>query len=155
MRHKKGLAMLAEEFGISRQAISKLAKRGMPTHDADAAREWRRMVLNPAKAVPDPGPSPATLIERVHRLAELAEAARKAGRLDLVLDPMRAAMHAVPDAQRRQIPLPPWLWSELIGKHVMLVLGEGARPGDAMSDDDADELGALAFQLATGEAAAR
>ena len=155
MRQKKGLAMLAEEFGISRQAISKLAKRGMPTHDAVAAREWRRMELNPAKAVPDPGPSAATLVERVHRLRDLVDAAREAGRLDLVLDPMRDAMQAVPVAQRGEIRLPTWLWSTLIGKHALLVLGEGADPDRDMPPDDADELGALAFQLASGEAAAR
>lgn len=43
---------LAEALGISRGQCSKLAARGMPTHDLDAARVWRRSNLDPAWAKP-------------------------------------------------------------------------------------------------------
>ena len=151
MKKKRGLSALAAEFGISRQAVSKQAKRGMPTHDADAAREWRRRELNPAKAAPDPGPSPATLVERLRRLVELAEAARIAGHVELVVPALRVALQAIPAPQRAQVCMPTWLWKELIGAHAMAVLDEGPRAVD-MQDDEADEVGAVVFLLAAGEA---
>jgi hypothetical protein len=152
---KRGRSALADELGISRQAVSKLAQRGMPTHDPDAAREWRRRNLNPAKTAPDPGPSPATLIARLHRLRDLADAARHAGHLDLVLGPLRAALQAVPASHRGQVQLHLWQWEALVGGHALRVLGEGARPGRDMPDDEANEVGAVLYQLAAGEAAVR
>jgi hypothetical protein len=158
MSKRKGLSALAAELGISRQAVSKLAQRGMPTHDPDAAREWRRRKLNPAKTAPDPGPSPATLVARVHRLRDLTVAARDTGHLDLVLEPLRAALQAVPESHSDQVQMQPWLWAALIGEHAMNVLNEGARSSREMPADEADEddvVGDWVFKLATGQAAIR
>jgi hypothetical protein len=42
------LTELAGELGITKGQASKCAQRGMPTHDVEAAREWRRRNMHPS-----------------------------------------------------------------------------------------------------------
>lgn len=149
-------AAIARELGISKAAVTKLKARGMPTHSADAARAWRAAHLCSGRVRPDPGPSPETLVARVHNLAALALQAAHAGRFDLVADELRTAMRAVPAERRSDVSLPVELWRALIGRHALGVLDSGPKAEQPMSADDADDadaVGAVCFALACGEAA--
>lgn len=154
-------AALARELGISPAAITKLKGQGMPTHSADAARQWRAARLHPGRMRADPGPSVATLLQRVHDLADLAMRSAAVGRFDVVAGELRAAMRAVPAEARGQIVLSFDLWRQLVGPHACAVLDLGAQfdaPDDdtaAMGSDDAAEVGATVYALACGEAEVR
>jgi hypothetical protein len=152
---------IARELGISPAAVTKLARKGMPTNDVDAARRWRLAHLNPARMRPDPGPSPDTLLQRAQHLVELAAAALERHQLALVADDLRMAMHNVPKSHRPRLVLPFALWRALLGEHAMNVLGMGACGGatpppettDACADVGDEDIGDVAYALACGEAA--
>jgi hypothetical protein len=154
-------AAVARELGISPAAITKLKAQGMPTHSADAARQWRAARLHPGRMRADPGPSVATLLQRVRDLADLAMRSAAVGRFDVVAGELRAAMRAVPTEARGQLVLSFDLWRQLIGPHACAVLDLGAQfdaPADdtaAMGSDDADEVGTIVYMLAAGEAEVR
>jgi hypothetical protein len=146
-------ARIARELGITAQAVSKLAKIGMPLDSADAARRWRASNLNRLKMKPDPGPSPETLVQRAHELIEVAAVALTTHRFDVVADELRAALRAVPESHRPRVAMPHPVWYALIGTHARRVLDEGPKqePG-TMSDEDAEYVGGLCYSLACGEA---
>lgn len=148
------VSTIAAALGVSRQQANVLARRGMPTDDLDAARLWRHRHLDRAKMKPDPGPSAATLIARVHALRDLADHARAAGALDVMLSSIRAALAAVPAEHRVGIELQTWLWQALIGPHAMGVLAAGPSVG-GVSDEGAATAGAIVGALAAGELVAR
>lgn len=164
-------AALARELGISPPAVVKLKAQGMPCHDADAARAWRAANLQAGRVRPDPGPSPATLLKRVHDLAELAQRALGINRLDTMADELRLALHAVPKDHRPGVVLSFDLWRALIGPHACAVLDHGAAmypegeggtqaPDDndgaaQEGDDEATEVGDVVYALACGEAFVR
>ncbi len=149
-------AAIARELGISKPAVTKLKAQGMPTHSADAARAWRMANLHRGRMRPDPGPSPETLIDRVHSLAELAAHADGAGRFDLVADELRAAMRAVPAERRRDVTLSFDLWGRLIGGFALATLDSGPKVEAAtMSGEDADYVGEVCYALACREASLR
>jgi hypothetical protein len=106
---------IGRELGLSKAAVSKLKARGMPCSSADAARRWRARHLEPGRIRPDPGPSPRTLVDRVHELHELAAVAHRIGRFDLVADALRSALRDVPQTQRAAVRLAPALWVALVG----------------------------------------
>lgn len=145
-------ARLARELGISGAAVAKLAARGMPIDDADAARRWRAANLHPGRVRPDPGPSPETLVQRAQSLVGLAIAARASHRFDLVADELRQAMRAIPETHRVELVLPRDLWAALIGAHAMAVLDDGPKeaPG-TLSAEDAYFVGQVCYSLACGE----
>lgn len=162
---------IAAELGVSGAALSKLKARGMPTHSADATRAWRSENLHPGRRRKDPGPSPRTLVERGQALSGLASGALKAGRFDLVADELRAAMRAVPSSHRCFVQFEPALLDALIGGEALRVLrGDSTTaampsPPDAgadttseaapMSDEGAEYVGSVCYQLACGEAVVR
>ena len=106
---------IAAELGISKAALSKLKKQGMPVHSADAARNWRSRNLHPGRIRNDPGPSPRTLIERAEALIPLGLEALRAGRFELVADELRRALRAVPFAHRDELRFAVDLFDALIG----------------------------------------
>lgn len=151
-RHRGMKARIARELGISAAAVTKLAKKGMPTDSADAARRWREANLNPLKMAPDPGPSPETLAQRANELARVAAVALAAHRFDMVAGELRAALRAVPESHRAQVSMPVDLWNALIGAHACRVLDDGPRQApSAMTDEDADYVGRICYALACGE----
>jgi hypothetical protein len=58
-RKQMKLTQLARGLGISKGQASKLAARGMPTSDLEAAKAWRTANLDPAWAKPSPPAPPA------------------------------------------------------------------------------------------------
>ena len=146
------VSTIAAELGITRQQANVLANRGMPTDDAGAARLWRQRHLDRSRMKRDPGPSPETLIARVHKLRGEADHARNAGLLDFVLPPIRDALRNVPAEHREGIELQSWLWQALIGTHALAVFAAGPSVG-GVSAEHAAEVGAIVAQLAAGEAA--
>lgn len=144
---------IAAELGVSGAAVSKLKARGMPTHSADAARAWRAAHLHPGRRRNDPGPSPRTLAERAQALVPVASAALKAGRFGLVVDELRAALRAVPTSHRDWVRCEPELWDALIGAEALQCLA--GDPSAPLSDDEASYVGAVCFELASGEMAVR
>ena len=144
------VSTIAAELGITRQQANVLARRGMPTHDLDAAQLWRHRHLDRAKMKPDPGPSPATLIARVHKLRGEAETARAADLLTFVLPSIRDAIRAVPAEHRAGVALQTWLWRALIGPSAMALIEAGPTSGK-LNDEGAATAGATLAQLAAGE----
>jgi hypothetical protein len=82
--NKTTLADLARELNLSRSTVAGLKARGMPTHSAAAAREWRAAHLDPALRkecrmnFADPAAAVTALGKQVHhdlsRLEELRAA---------------------------------------------------------------------------------
>jgi hypothetical protein len=147
-------ARIGRELGITGAAVAKLAKRGMPLDSADAARRWRAAHLASHRMKADPGPSPETLAQRANELAALATSAMGGHGFELLAHELRAAMRAVPLSHRPQVGMSFDLWRALMGDYTMAVLDEGRSPTpQEMSDEDANEVGAICYQLACGEAA--
>lgn len=117
---------IAAELGLSKAAISKLKKLGMPVHSADAARAWRAARLHPGRRRSDPGPSPRTLVERATALLPFACDALRRGRFDLVASELKLALRAIPASHREEISLDLPLWDALIGLATMTELQAGA-----------------------------
>lgn len=150
---------IARELGITKAALSKLKKAGMPVHSADAARAWRAANLHPGRVRPDPGPSPRTLIERLHTLWPLGIAALAAARFELIADEIRLALHAVPESHRDQVLLNPSVMDALLGPELIAELrgeGDAAHSGGVAEPSadgwDIEDVGAIAYALACGEA---
>lgn len=160
---------LAAALGISGAMVSKLAKRGMPTTDTDAARRWRRRHLNPAQtkgnrfdaaqppvAAAASGDDGAEALAYAQRMVDLAAELLPLGKLAAVVGDLRLALRRVPLHRREALLLPVTLWDALVAD-VLRVMGVAAsQPGGSeMSDDDADEVGAFWFSVAAGELALR
>ena len=152
-------ARIARELGISGAAVSKLARQGMPTDDADAARRWRAANLHKGRMRPDPGPSADTLLQRAQNLASLAEVALRSQQFDVVANDLRMAMHSVPKSHRARLILPFALWRELIGPYEVAVLDTGSAEeahsehvAAAAVDDDDQLVADVCYALACGEA---
>jgi hypothetical protein len=150
---------LAAELGISQAMVTKLAKRGMPADDADAARRWRTAHLSGSRMRPDPGPSADTLLQRAQTLADLAAAALERHQLGLVANDLRLAMHLVPASHRGRLVQSFALWSALIGAHALAVLNavRAEEPlqtsaATAERDDAMLDMGEVCYALACGEA---
>jgi hypothetical protein len=143
---------IARELGITKAALSKLKRAGMPVHSADAARAWRLANLHPGRVRPDPGPSPRTLVERLHALWPLALAALDAGRFHLVADEVRSALHAVPESHRDLVLVEPSVMDALLGPEVIAELRGDGEPSSASSADELAGVGSLLYALACGEA---
>jgi transcriptional regulator with XRE-family HTH domain len=122
---------IAAELGLSKAALSKLKKAGMPVHSADAARAWRAAHLHQGRVRDDPGPSPRTLIERAKALLPLACEAQRSGRFDLVAGELKQALRAIPVTHRIAMALDLELWEALIGASTMAELREGSARHEA------------------------
>lgn len=151
---------LAEQLGISAAMVSKLAKRGMPTHDLQAARRWRDKHLEPArrKDARIDGQQGADWRGRRHREAALARdraaavaraeslAAAVRGLMDAEQDPepmlpqLRAALRSVPHEARPQVAMDCGVWGILTSEvRRTLASQEVGAPGDGGADTGGDD----------------
>jgi hypothetical protein len=145
MRRKFLKADLARALGLSRSSVTKLAKRGMPTHSVDAATEWRRRNLDPSwtkptapawqpapikrpaaigyDVAPDGLPFTAEMLERLRAdIAFFAECCE--GDFDKWVTPLRVAMQLLPARYWNDVALPMELWNKLVGEDVLRALEE-------------------------------
>lgn len=162
---------LAEALGLSAASITKQAKRGMPTHDVEAARRWRERHLEIArrKSPPPaaqtqapsdtPRPQPAAAhdagqaLEHARQIIDLAAELLAAGRLQPMLGAVRAALRAVPAHARHELLLPMPLWDSLVNDVTDAI--EAATDEDEtcpeMTDDEAAVMGDFWMAVACGE----
>ena len=130
---------LAQALGITPSAVSRLARRGMPTDSLQRAQRWRKRHLEPgrvkgsrfdpaaasAEQTPAPAPAPAlSPIENLVRLAAKMQALAQAADAELIevggcvelvdLEPLRCAMRAWPtEAISTAPPMPLRVWLAL------------------------------------------
>lgn len=114
---------LAALLGISGAAVSKLAKRGMPTDSLERAKRWRKRHLEPGRikgAKFDPKApmvsDQAAAVAEVERLAlvllpKLSEACSYLDQEQIVA-PLRCELRALPE--NAQPCLPPQVWFALL-----------------------------------------
>lgn len=169
--HVQSDAELSRLLGLSKAAVCRAKKRGMPTHDLQAAQRWRDANLNPMMrkdrntlraasgyraGVADPG---ATL-HRVHALMELAASALDTPTFEALREPLRQAMRDVPADLRPQVLLAPEVMDALLGDLPGLLatdpepLAAGAEPTAPpaeMSEEEAATMGAFWYAMACGE----
>lgn len=169
-------ADIGRALGLSRQAVSKLAKAGMPTHSIAAAHEWRCRKLHPAriKRGPVPYADEARINEAVARAFRLMTLAGDAlqedpeGAFPALVPELRRAMAAVPEAGRDRVPLDFAVMDELTREVCELIehcqaqdraqaaagtsnaAPDEATPG-ALAEDDAAAMGAFWYEIACGE----
>jgi len=148
MRRKYLKADLARDLDLSRASITQLSKRGMPVHSVEAAREWRRIHLDPSWTKPEPetaatGPartraedgapwSPPMVAACLADIQYYADAAT--GDFAGWKTPLRVAMQALPRAHWNEVELPASLWEELIGAPFLEVVEKAQRE---LSPDEA------------------
>jgi len=129
---------LAELLGIAKSAVTAQAARGMPTYSLEAAQEWRRRNIDPARVKGNrmdahyqprqpvrpvhPAPQPAAPEPDWFALAalslDLAALVLDGGQsIDALIPSLRAALHCVPEHERAALPLPVSVMDVLV-KHV-------------------------------------
>ncbi|MDB5886650.1 MAG: hypothetical protein JWR74_2821, partial [Polaromonas sp.] len=156
---------LANALGLARSRITAMKKEGMPTHSIEAAHAWRKARQNIARRKPMPRQQkPAEpMAEHPQKVTEMlmaAEASLDAGQSISALVPMlRAAMAAVPPAQRDDVGLPLNVFRLLVA-HVLDALppreenplDDDGEPiwcdGAAMSHDEAQVAGEIWYEIA-------
>lgn len=159
---------LANALGLARSRITAMKKEGMPTHSIEAAHAWRKARQNIARRKPMPRPSaprlpPAEQPEKVTAMLVAASAALDAGQsIEALMPTLRAAMAAVPPAQRDDVGLPLNVIRLLVA-HVLdqippreeNPLNDDGTPvwcdGGAMTHDDAQFCGEMWYEIAAGE----
>lgn len=170
MRKELSQKALGRALGISQPMVSRLAARGMPTHDVVAAQHWRERNLNPAatKATRDklksarvqivPSTKPAPFVsgaEHAKAAAALAEhlgAMLEAGQSVAPLLPaMRQALRAVPFDYRDFVPMSAALWRELLAAHLEELTQPDPPDTPPMSDIEKEVTGWICYRLAAGE----
>lgn len=124
---------LALQLGISGAMVTKLAKRGMPTEDAEKARRWRKRNLQTLRTkgvridtwtgqdaignVSTAGSVSAQLhqpaVDRVRDLSLVAFAALQGGTFEIIAPLLREALQAVPAAARPCVQMPIEVWDAL------------------------------------------
>ena len=167
---------LAELLGIAKSAVTAQAARGMPTYSLEAAQEWRRRNIDPARVKGNrmdahyqprqpvrpvhPAPQPAAPEPDWFALAALVLDGGQS--IDALIPSLRAALHCVPEHERAALPLPVSVMDVLV-KHVSDALpspetnplNDDGTPfylGDStMSDADAQEMGRFWYSVAAGE----
>lgn len=173
-------AALARVLGLSKAAVSRAKKRGMPTDCADAARAWRDKNLNPAlrkdvntysKAASGYAGSvvdPRARIERVRALMELADAAIDTRTFEALREPLCQAMRDVPADHRASVLLSAKVMDALLGDFPSMLITSmlsdppAATPasanspapavgGTSMSDHEAEVMGAFWYAMACRE----
>lgn len=113
-------AELARALEVDRAVVSRLKKRGMPTHTVEAARAWRNANLdtsrrkdtNTARAygfaharLGGKTAGERQLLERLGRLMRLGDAALAVSEFELVRAEIQRAMSQVPEYLRPAAPL--------------------------------------------------
>jgi hypothetical protein len=169
--HVQSDAELSRLLGLSKAAVCRAKKRGMPTHDLQAARQWRDAHLNPlmrkdrnalkaASGYRSGAADPCALLHRVHALMDLAASALGTSTFEALREPLRQAMRDVPGEFRHQVLLSPEVMDALLGDLPALLatdpepLAAGADPAappPEMSDEEAAAMGAFWYAMASKE----
>jgi hypothetical protein len=162
-------AALARVLGLSKAAVSRAKKRGMPTHSIEAARAWRDQNLNPmlrkdintfrkvGSGYSMGKVDPRARIERVQALMELGGGAIRSGTFDALKEPIQKAMRDVPNEHREKVMLSAAVMDALLTGFPMPAADSDdtsagrPAPGAAMSDEEAAAMGAFWFSMAAGE----
>lgn len=162
-------AALARVLGLSKAAVSRAKKRGMPTHSIEAAQAWRDKNLNPmlrkdtntygklASGYAGGQVDPRARIERVQALMELGDGAIRSGTFDALKEPIQKAMRDVPNEHREKVMLAASVMAALLTGFPVLAAdpadtpADGPAPGAAMSDAEAAAMGAFWYSMACGE----
>ena len=134
---------LAAALGLSQAAISQSVAKGMPTHSIEAARAWRETHLHPGRAKPAPrAPTLAALLRKAEALLEAGEGVAP------LLPRIREALRQVPADQRAAVAMSKDLWDSLTAP-----IGHAFKPerGAALTQAEADEMGAFWYAMAAGE----
>lgn len=158
-------AALAAALGIDPALVTRYKRRGMPVHSIEAAQQWRsenlRVHYTPEKDY--------TAVDRAidgeiaaGRACDLMEAAgellERGGNVYPLLDPLRAALSAVPPSQRRRVGVHFGvmdLMTEAVAKEIDQGdphgLIEGALYETSRSDGERVDMGAFWYAVAAGE----
>jgi hypothetical protein len=166
------MADIGRALGITRQAVSDLAKRGMPTHSIEAAHDWRRRHLAPARRKRGAFDDEMKIRQAVDRANAVMRLAAQSLELDRVaafpamVQPLREALSAVPPDGRDRVMLSIEVMNELCRPVSELIdhcraqdLAEARALGVADPDaeprqltaDEAAEMGAFWYAVAAGE----
>lgn len=137
----------------------------MPTDSIDAAERWYRAHIDPVRSLgnrlsrgapmpPVPAPDGSAALARAEALGTAAHYALAAGVFDQVEGEMRAALRAVPPADRRRLKLSEDVLEALCAD-VLEEIQAHEKPGDAVegpiSAEDAEWLGDFWYSVAAGE----
>jgi hypothetical protein len=156
---------IARHLGISPGRVSQLKAAGMPTDTIEAAERWYRANVDQVRSIgnrlsrgapmpPAPAPDGSAALARAEALGTAAHYALAAGVFDQVEGEMRAALRAVPPADRRRLELPEDVLEALCAEVREDILAH-EKPGDAVegsiSAEDAEWLGDFWYSVAAGE----
>jgi hypothetical protein len=160
------MAEIGRALSLSRQAVSRAAKEGMPVHSIEAAHAWRRQNLDPARRKRGAFDEELRMRAVVTRAEELGELAGEALARDseaafaALVQPLREALRAVPPAGRGRVKLCLAAMDRLVAPMMDQIRTCAAedeaaglvQPAAArMSDDDAELMGAWWYAVACGE----
>jgi hypothetical protein len=154
---------LATQLGISASLVSRRARRGMPTHNADLARAWSDANLVPTlrKEIRQPtyhqAPA-ATYTDALALVTALSELA--AHDFPRHADALRAAMRNIPHSHRARVLISEEVWDLLtnaafkaLSPEKFEAAGASTEPDDDTeeSTEDAEYVGRFLYGLACGE----
>lgn len=141
-------AFIAKALGLSEAAITKCKRLGMPLHSVDAARAWRKANI---RAMVTSKTAGSDEIDALQALWPVARAALQAGRPDLVLPTLQAAMRAVPEDERHLVDLDGAVMDALCRPMAEKILAGEQALVARLSDHDAEAMGAFWYSFAAGE----
>lgn len=157
---------LAAALGISKQAVSKNKKQGMPVDSLEAALAWRRRHLNVAQRKPDPKPlhhqhDCGPEVQRANDLIRAAASMIGAGQaIDAMVPSLRAALSGVALRSRDLVQLDLQVIKALVREvlealppaELQPMLPEGGHVwAETMTDQEARDAGEFWYALAAGE----
>ncbi len=149
-------AAIGRALNLSPASVTKCKRMGMPVDSVDAARTWRAKNIAPTmhghtKRQAAPPPSPSQALPHALALLDIAAAALASGqqRIDALVPVLRLALRAVPEHERDADMLLPAEVMDVLTADVVALLP--TRNTDAMSDDEAAEMGKFWYQVAAGE----
>lgn len=180
MTHKAGdagndrpptMAEIGRALGLSRQAVSKYARQGMPTHSTEAAHAWREANLDPARRKRGAFDGELQTREALARAAGLMALAGQALRFSpdafAALAPtLRQALRDVPEAGRDRLMFDCAVFDELCRPVRELLdhcrrqdLAEAEASGipnpeaapRKLTDEEATDMGSFWYAIAAGE----
>lgn len=157
---------IAAALGVSPGRVSQLRKEGMPVESIEAAWAWVRRRIDPARSIAqrnaprrraasqsEPADDGAALA-RAASLAAAAHYALAVGGFSEIEDELRAALRAVPLAERAALELPIDVFEELtraVFDDMQAHEESGDRVEGLMSDEEAEWMGRFWFAVAAGE----
>lgn len=165
---------IAAHLGITPGRVSQLKHEGLPTDSIEAAERWYRANVDPVRSIGNRlsrgAPIPkwpdnrqaavqrdgAAALDRAARLGDAAHHALAAGAFGVMEPELRAALRAVPLADRSRLELPEDVLEELCAD-VLAVARKFDDEADrgALSDEDVEWLGDFWYRVAAGEVVPR